>query len=473
MAKSRARRRVNALGRAPGPDSAGQPSSTPARRDTGNQRPLLDRILDTPNLAQVVPRLQPEVLHRVIQSCGLEDCGELVALTTADQLARIFDLDLWSPERPGLDEHFDADRFGVWLEVLMESGATVAAQKLSAIDAHLVITALSQHLRVFDRAAVSPMLDGEEPVERPIPSDEVGVEIGSYRIVATRAGSWDTIVAALIVLDGERPDYFHRVMRGCRSLSNSGHEIDGLDDLLTGREQVVFDLALEREERREKQGYVTAPQARAFLQMARQLQVGHDSTPPASTIARAYFQSIEWMPPADTTANSESLGLPAAPGSPPPQDYSGAIAEFVDVLVEEGVLTPQPRALLDEPQTDAQRAARIQAFMQFTRDYDHAAYSMRTGELAFLANTLVAGCSIQRRPFTAPEAADAAAAVCNLGLENWPPIGFQKKRVTVLPQSTREPRCPKIFSSGTILSACSRSDGGSSTKTSACMQQGD
>ena len=32
----------------------------------------------------------------------------------------------------------------------------------------------------------------------------------------------------------------------------------------------------------------------------------------------------------------------------------------------------------------------------------------------------MAGCSIQARPFTALEASDAAIAICNLGLENWP-----------------------------------------------------
>jgi hypothetical protein len=40
-------------------------------------RPLLERILGTPQLGQVVPRLPPDVLHRVIQRCGLEDCGAL------------------------------------------------------------------------------------------------------------------------------------------------------------------------------------------------------------------------------------------------------------------------------------------------------------------------------------------------------------------------------------------------------------
>ena len=58
--------------------------------------------------------------------------------------------------------------------------------------------------------------------------------------------------------------------------------------------------------------------------------------------------------------------------------------------------------------------------MQYARDRDHLAYSMRTEELAYLANAIVAGCSIQGRPFTALEASDAAAAACNLGLEAWP-----------------------------------------------------
>ena len=63
-----------------------RPTDSPARRDTRDHRPTLDRILDIPPLEQVVPRLQPDLLHRVIQICGLEDCGELVALATPEQL---------------------------------------------------------------------------------------------------------------------------------------------------------------------------------------------------------------------------------------------------------------------------------------------------------------------------------------------------------------------------------------------------
>jgi hypothetical protein len=393
----------------------------PRRRRATALPSLLDRILDTPHLAHVVPRLPPEVLHRVIQSCGLEDCSELVALATPDQLARVFDLDLWRTGQPGQDEQFDADRFGVWLEVLMESGATVAAQTLADMDVDLVIAALAQHALVFDRAAASPSapMDGEDVATSRTLNDGLGCDIGGYLVVARRTDSWDAIAAVLVSLDAEHHDDFHRVMRGCRRLSNSRPELDGLHDLLTDREQVLFNLAFDRERRREQQGYVTPAQARAFLQMSRQIRLGHGTTPPGSPVARAYFRAIEWTTAAD--ANSGSSRLPEASGAPPaPEDSARAVAAVVDVLLDAGVLTKPPRALLDGPQGHAPRLARIQAHMQCARDCDHAAYSMRSQELAYLANTIMAGCSIQARPFTAQEASDAAVAVCNLGLENWP-----------------------------------------------------
>ncbi len=218
--------------------------------------------------------------------------ARLLALAaTPEQLARVFDLDLWRAPQPGMDEQFDADRFGVWLEVLMESGATSAAQTLAGMDVGVAIAGLSQHARVFDHAAVSPSAPTEgadAPAVRTV-NDGLRCEIGGYLVVATRSDSWDAIVALLHLLDAEHHDYFHRVMRGCRRLSNSRPEADGLDDLLTDREQVMFDLAFERERRREKQGYVTPAHARAFLQMSRQLRLGHDSTPPGNPVAPSVF----------------------------------------------------------------------------------------------------------------------------------------------------------------------------------------
>jgi hypothetical protein len=416
------------------PDGADRPSDKPARRDATGGRHLLDRILNAPHLEQVVPRLQPDLLHRVIQSCGLEDCGELVALATSEQLARVFDLDLWRSGRPGMDEQFDADRFGVWIEVLLESGAEAAAQKLAGMDVDLVVAGLAEHVLVYHRAAVTPYetLDGELIEVRRADDNGLTFDMGAYLIVGRRADSWDAIIEVLLALGGGHRDYLHQVLEGCCSLSNSGREADGLDDLLADEDQVMFDLAVDREGRREKQGYVTPADALAFLQMARELRLGSEAMPPealpANPLARAYFSALhqrkaEERKDASTGARVDSEpGLLAAGSEAPPasEDIAESVAAVFDVLLEAGVLEQAPRGLLGGSGGHAPRLDRIQTHMQFLLDRDQAAYSTRSEELAYLANTLIAGCAIQARPFTAQEASDAAVAVCNLGLENWP-----------------------------------------------------
>ncbi len=364
------------------------------------------------------------MLHRVIQNCGLEDSSELVALATPEQLTRVFDLDLWSAARPGQTEQFDVDRFGVWLGVLLECGADIAARKLAGMDPEVVIAGMSLYVRVFDPAALSPAIsaDGDE---REAPSDQDGVEfeVGGYQLRARRHDCWDAVVATLIALDAEHPAFFHRVMQECRRLSNSGYELDGLDDLLGDDEQVMFDAALGRERRRDAQGYVTPEEARAFLQMARHLPLGKATAPPANPLARAYFRSVASPPVTDS--HSESKRLPSAPNpdaEPPPESAHSIddVAAIVGMLQEAGVLPEPPRALLGDAPAGATPLARLREHMRIAGEHDPLAWTTRHQEMAYLANAIISGCSIQARPFTAQEASDAAIAVCNLGLENWP-----------------------------------------------------
>jgi hypothetical protein len=76
--------------------------------------------------------------------------------------------------------------------------------------------------------------------------------------------------------------------------------------------------------------------------------------------------------------------------------------------------------LLEGRGSEQSHLARIRPLMEHVGDVDAELYFTRTRELAFLANTLMAGCSIGSRPFTAQEASDAAVGICNLGLECWP-----------------------------------------------------
>ena len=382
----------------------------------------MERILDTPNLAHVVPQLQPGLLHQVIQTCGLEECGELVALASPAQLEGVFDLDLWRADGPGLDETFDADRFGVWLEVLVDVHAAVAARTLAGVDVGLVTTALAQYARVVHLATIPDAQSGDDDDETAEKFEAVGTptfthDIGGYRFSSTRTDSWDAIVAMLTALNGEHRDYFQRLLRGWIELSNEGYEIDGLDNLLSAKEQTVFDVAASRAGRRERQGYATPDQARAFLRMSRQLQRGPGTRPPVSTVTLAYFRAMEQ----DTAAEPDLETHPAAASSSAALTPTPSLDAFVHMLADEGILPPVPRALLDRPQGQVSRLVHMQAHMQFVRDRDYVTYSMRSQELAYLVNTLVAGGSVQGRPFTLQEASDASVAICNLGLENWPP----------------------------------------------------
>jgi hypothetical protein len=382
------------------------------RLPMARSRPLLERLLNVPDLARIVPHLHPGVLHRVIEACGLEDCAEFVALATSDQLARILDADIWRV-RPGGGEELDADRFGVWLEVLMQSGAPIAAQKLVGLDIDLVIAGFARQAAVFDLVAVSSYttLDGEQVPGR-LSNRGPACEIGGYVIEARRTSAWDAIVDLLAFLDSEHPEYFRRLMRGCVRLSNGTREADGFHDLLQDREQDMFDLVCEREGRREKLGYVTPAQASAFLQAARELErVGE--RPPHSPIARAHFRAIESTPSADAGPRREPGGaLPASSADTVSPVEADAFAVAVEVLREAGVFTQPPRALIAAADGAPSRLALIRAHVE--------SRAASAEELAYLANTIISGCSIRERPFTRQEAADAAVAIGNLGLENWP-----------------------------------------------------
>ena len=93
----------------------------------------------------------------MVQHCGLEACGELLILATPRQLTAVCDLDLWRARQPGLDEAFDAERFGLWLEVLVECGASAAAHTVAQMDPDLVVFGMAQHVRVCDQAAGIPI----------------------------------------------------------------------------------------------------------------------------------------------------------------------------------------------------------------------------------------------------------------------------------------------------------------------------
>jgi hypothetical protein len=352
--------------------------SKPTNRDTapGDGGPVEVRR------ARVVPHLAPETLYQLVQFRGLEACGDLVTAATPAQLTSLLDIDLWRHAQPGplvgttgdSGELFDDDRFGEWLEVLVDTGDS--ARIVAALDRDLVILGLSRCLRVFDPGIFEPTEStDDEPADRhemmssETSNDVLECEVGGYLVRAERRVAWDAIVTLLVTLEAEDGPCFHAIMQGCRRLSNSTPEKDGLDDLLLAPAQHLHDARIEREKRRSTLGYATPADARVFLHEARQ---GVHKLSAATS-------SPQNAAPADGGHAGDAIAIPVAA-----------------------------------------RLPHLKRLLEFLLQRDEATYLTRGRELAALANTLMAGSSLQSRPFTPREASDAAACVCNLGLESLP-----------------------------------------------------
>ncbi len=198
-------------------------------------------------------------------------------------------------------------------------------------------------------------------------------------------------------------------MRRCCRLTTE-HILDngGLYEVLTSDEQVMADIAGDRERRREEEGFVAPAQATAFLTLARQKRGADAGAAPGwDPLTAGYFRDLEHR----ARARGEGHRAPAT---------DPKVTAFLATLHEDGVtLSPRPTLFLKEMDGDGTRRARIRAQLQYVLEHDAAAYSRRKEELAYLANVLVAGCAFRSRRFRAVEAADAVLAICNLGLENW------------------------------------------------------
>jgi hypothetical protein len=324
--------------------------------------PLLEQWLDTPDLPAHVRSLEPEALHQLIRHRGLEDCAEIVALATAGQITRVLDEDLWDGE----GDHFDAGRFGLWLQVLAENGAPAAAERLTELDFDLVTAGVGRHVLVLDaelqweawRAAhvFSGEIDPDEYERRIL--CEVGLDdsprfdVGGFRLISRDGASWEALVAVLVALEEHHPEFFSRLMRRCHALGAElildNHE---LYDVLTSEEQATEDARAERDQRREQAGYVTAADARAFLALSRE-------------------------------------------GPPEP-----------------GASSPDPLTARYFREREPRRAGRRSVI-----EGDEALYARHVEELAYLANVLVAGTTKASRRLRPAEAVEAVRAVCKLGL---------------------------------------------------------
>jgi hypothetical protein len=373
---------------------------------------LLSRILDEPELVQMVQALEPRALGKLIAHVGLEDAGEIVSLATTAQLEKIFDEDLWKSERPGQSESFDAERFALWLEVMLEAGAPFVADKLTDLPEDLVTLGFQRQILVLDLEQIAGELEGRshtDPIEEALENCPYH-EFEEYRVIARRADGWDAILSVLLALDRDHHEFLDRVLASCCHASAEYIEDNGgLYDVLTSEELLESDAAAEREDRRTAAGFVTPSSAVSFLALARttpleQIVASQTRDP----VTHAYFREVaSHDQPARSAAETKPVTEEAEP------------SKLLQMLHEAQVVSEPRSPLLLSEGAGAQPATELpfKRALIALRERDVELCSQRMEELAYLANVLLSGASILGRAFRPFETVEAAMAVCNLGLE--------------------------------------------------------
>jgi hypothetical protein len=196
----------------------------PTVRQQPLSRNLLARVLETPELPQKIRELPPRQLAKLIDHVGLEDAGELVALATTEQLAGIFDEDLWRSERAGSDERFDSERFLLWLEILLEAGDEVVAARLAELPEDLVTLALHRHLLVISFDDLRKELGGDdddaEAAEKAFESC-LSEELDEYQLIWKGGDGFDSVMAALVALHRAHHTHTHDQHQRCAALASA------------------------------------------------------------------------------------------------------------------------------------------------------------------------------------------------------------------------------------------------------------
>ncbi|WP_437949181.1 DUF6178 family protein [Sorangium sp. So ce296] len=416
-------------------------------------RHLVAKLLEQPDLVRLVQGLEAPVLTRLIHHIGLEDAGEIVALATTEQLKGIFDEDLWRSERPGKDEAFDADRFALWLEVMLEAGEAFAARKIAELDEDLVTLALCKHVLVIDidgltvQMSSSERSDDDDLVEKALESC-LYQEFEEFRVIAKDHRSWDPILQVLVELDREHHALLRALLERCCAISTEViEESGGLYDVLTSEEMLESDVAADREDRREQEGFVAPSAAVSFLNLARVTPL--DEILGARTydaVTRAHFRAAaaKARPPAAAARRPVSG---AEKGAPAAED----LQSFLEVLREADIVPPAAEARLLT--AGAPREGEDLLFTSAIREAmarDAELYGKRLLELSYLVNVLISGCSHDGRAFRPFEAAEAVLCTCSLGLERLlgERAGRKKPGADELASAMTEHDAVKMFMAG-------------------------
>lgn len=363
---------------------------------------LLARFIAAPDLVQQVRSLPNPAFAAIIRRLGVEDSGELVALATTEQLVAAFDDDLFVNARPGERERFSVSRFVTWLEVILEAGDEVAANRVTELSEDFVVHALSNIMLIFDVDALALRLRSNDPAaeaaDRAL-ENTYTEQFDQYFLVSRVESGWDAAFALVVALDRKHRDTLIQILDRCVAVSSEYlDDLDALSEVLSSSESLADDVEGDRQDRRARLGYIDPVDAKSFLAYAR-LATDEQPDDERDAVTRSYIRDqIRDQP---TTA---PLALDCG--------HSTELREQLAIACMEADASPP---ISGESVDGGDEPLSIIAALQALASDAPACFDERMREVAYLANVLLAGATIDGRRLRPADATDVAIQTVALG----------------------------------------------------------
>jgi hypothetical protein len=243
------------------------------------------------------------------------------------------------------------------------------------------------------------------------------------------------VISVLTALDRDHHDLLERLLSRCCAASEAYIEDNGgLCELLSSEEMLETDAAADREDRRARKGFISPSSAASFLSLAKKSDLSAlVASKTRDPVTKAYFRELETRPLASVRAKTDEK-TPAP--SPIP---------LLETLRDFGVVADAAPPLLPNGAVDPFRGA-----MAALLERNPEKHASRMAELAYVANVLIVGASIDGRRYLPVEAAKTAVDICAAGFERLAgESAGDEKRVDVLSRTGAD----KLFLIGWRLRA--------------------
>ncbi|WP_434629635.1 DUF6178 family protein [Chromobacterium sp. CV08] len=372
---------------------------------------LIRQISGSPQLATYIQELPAYTLNKLIETVGLEDCQEILALVSAEKLKEVLDISLWHGQGLGQREELDIDQFMRWIETLREDEDRLAP-RLIALGEDFIVVCLARLISVVDRTVATPEDDG-------------GISIDNYQVFPKIEKHWHVVVEMLLNLSRHAAEFLLRVLERCNftpSASRQSQEEDGEE-----AELLEEDITGDRVASRSASGYVDPVSATLFLMSAKTQPLASLLDQRRYDVNTADFLGKQRQRLAQTFSGRPADArrpplLPAAENPVSGQSPAGetenreAFAALDAILRNAGVFAPaqsETRLLASEAGQQRSPASSLLKTALSRLPADIA--SDRMAELAYLSNIMMSGATVQGKAIHEAEAAQIVGATSNLG----------------------------------------------------------